>query len=402
MTHGSLFSGIGGIDLGFEWAGIETKWQVEIDDYCQKLLSLRFPHTKKFTDVRKVGSHNLEKVDIISGGFPCQDISVAGKGAGLEGERSGLWTELHRVISELRPRFAFIENVPMLTIRGGTRVIADLAEIGYDCEWQVIGADDVGAWHRRKRIWITAYPKCLGWSKGSNIKRNDIKREASSKSIECGKTQFNANNVPDTNGKRRVRWANDETDRCSRYINRKSSKILSTNRKGYTDVPDTESERYGRRDSEECGIEGREFLTGKQGRSKMGSETQGCGESPGDVPDTDNSGSRTSKSRTDGDRQKEDERWKELSQPESGGYSEDVPDSLGKRGCSGDTAGKDAEDVRQLRGSPPYGYWDTEPNVGRVANGIPNRVDRLKGLGNAIVPQVAQIIMERIKESGGK
>ncbi len=119
MTHGSLFSGIGGIDLGFEWAGIETKWQVEIDDYCQKLLSLRFPHTKKFTDVRKVGSHNLEKVDIISGGFPCQDISVAGKGAGIEGERSGLWTELHRVISELRPRFAFIENVPMLTIRGG-------------------------------------------------------------------------------------------------------------------------------------------------------------------------------------------------------------------------------------------------------------------------------------------
>ena len=158
MTHGSLFSGIGGIDLGFEWAGIETRWQVEIDDYCQKLLSIRFPHTKKFTDVRKVGSHNLEKVDIISGGFPCQDISVAGKGAGIEGERSGLWTELHRVISELRPRFAFIENVPMLTLRGGARVIADLAQIGYDASWTIIGADDVGAWHRRKRIWIVAYP----------------------------------------------------------------------------------------------------------------------------------------------------------------------------------------------------------------------------------------------------
>ena len=158
MTHGSLFTGIGGIDLGFEWAGIETKWQVEIDNYCQELLSVRFPHTEKFTDIHKVGSHNLEKVDIISGGFPCQDISVAGKGAGIEGERSGLWTELHRVISELRPRFAFIENVPMLTIRGGTRVIADLAEIGYDAEWQIIGADEVGAWHKRKRIWIVAYP----------------------------------------------------------------------------------------------------------------------------------------------------------------------------------------------------------------------------------------------------
>ena len=130
MTHGSLFTGIGGIDLGFEWAGIETRWQVEIDDYCQKLLSIRFPHTKKFTDVRKVGSHNLEKVDIISGGFPCQDISVAGKGAGIEGERSGLWTELHRVISELRPRFAFIENVPMLTIRGGGELLATLPKSG--------------------------------------------------------------------------------------------------------------------------------------------------------------------------------------------------------------------------------------------------------------------------------
>ena len=130
MTHGSLFTGIGGIDLGFEWAGIETKWQVEIDDYCQELLSIRFPHTEKFTDVRKVGSHNLEKVDIISGGFPCQDISVAGKGAGIEGERSGLWTELHRVISELRPRFAFIENVPMLTIRGGDELLAILPKSG--------------------------------------------------------------------------------------------------------------------------------------------------------------------------------------------------------------------------------------------------------------------------------
>ena len=130
VTHGSLFSGIGGIDLGFEWAGIETKWQVEIDEYCQKLLSIRFPHTEKFTDVRKVGSHNLEKVDIISGGFPCQDISIAGKGEGIDGKRSGLWAEMHRVISELRPRFAFIENVPMLTIRGGSELLATLPKSG--------------------------------------------------------------------------------------------------------------------------------------------------------------------------------------------------------------------------------------------------------------------------------
>ena len=394
MTHGSLFSGIGGIDLGFEWAGIETKWQVEIDDYCQKLLSLRFPHTKKFTDVRKVGSHNLEKVDIISGGFPCQDISVAGKGAGLEGERSGLWTELHRVISELRPRFAFIENVPMLTIRGGTRVIADLAEIGYDCEWQVIGADDVGAWHRRKRIWIVAY-------------------------------------LPDTNGTRRVRWANDETDRCSRYINRKSSKILSTNRKGYTDVPDTDSNRTKWNESENG--KGRRFeqsgeddtqrhslnsdtnrVRSHKKKVNINRETEFCdkqdsisGSVGGEVPRPGNNRQSERDNVPDPGSLRRDSGRSEQPLQGTGTYGQtqsrkDAPDSLGKRGCSGDTAGKDAEDVRQLRGSPPYGYWDTEPNVGRVANGIPNRVDRLKGLGNAIVPQVAQIIMERIKESGGK
>jgi len=159
MTHGSLFSGIGGIDLGFEWAGIETKWQVEIDPYCRELLGKRFPNAKQFEDVKTVGSHNLEKVDIVSGGFPCQDISIAGKGKGLAGERSGLWSELHRIIGELRPRFAFIENVPMLTIRGGVRVIADLAEIGYDAEWTTLSASNVGANHKRERLWIVAYPE---------------------------------------------------------------------------------------------------------------------------------------------------------------------------------------------------------------------------------------------------
>ena len=210
MTHGSLFSGIGGIDLGFEWAGIETKWQVEIDDYCRKLLSKRFPDAKQFKDIRDIyrftdeyrdvygdrevmwcDRHDLdfadcecvgcsqwddemEPVDIISGGFPCTDISQTKRGAkGLEGEKSGLWTEMRRIIGLLRPKFVLIENVPMLTIRGGPRVIADLTEIGYDAEWQIVGADDVGAWHRRKRIWIIAYPngsmlERYTWDENSN------------------------------------------------------------------------------------------------------------------------------------------------------------------------------------------------------------------------------------------
>jgi DNA (cytosine-5)-methyltransferase 1 len=340
MTHGSLFSGIGGIDLGFEWAGIETKWQVEIDDYCQKLLSIRFPHTKKFTDVRKVGSHNLEKVDIISGGFPCQDISVAGKGAGIEGERSGLWTELHRVISELRPRFAFIENVPMLTIRGGTRVIADLAEIGYDAEWQIVGADDVGAWHRRKRIWIVAYPE--GNQRFGKLRNSGEKNEKIEKGREKnrGNPQLGSGSedVPDT--RHTEPQGRGETSKRQQSQRRRDARSKPSSL--YHDVPDPGSKRLERHRGEcELGESGEEIKVSRGG---------------------------------------------------------DVPDTTSKRRCSGDTTRKNAKDAWELRRSERFGYWSFEPDVGRVAHGIPKRVDRLKGIGNAVVPHIPYIIGKRLKE----
>ena len=159
-----LFSGIGGFSLAAQWTWgdeLEIVGFCEIEKYAQKVLQKNFPGVPIHEDITKLNGKDFKNIDLLTGGFPCQDISIAGKGAGLEGARSGLWTEMHRIISEVRPRFALIENVPMLTIRGGTRVIADLAEIGYDCEWQIVGADDVGAWHRRKRIWIVAYPRHL-------------------------------------------------------------------------------------------------------------------------------------------------------------------------------------------------------------------------------------------------
>jgi DNA (cytosine-5)-methyltransferase 1 len=156
--HGSLFSGIGGFDLGFRRAGIETVWQVEIDEYCRRVLARHFPDARRFTDVREVGGQNLPSVDILSGGFPCQDISNAGKRAGIDGERSGLWSEYARIIRELRPRYVVVENVAALLGRGMERVLGDLAACGYDAEWQSIRASDVGAPHRRERIWIVAYP----------------------------------------------------------------------------------------------------------------------------------------------------------------------------------------------------------------------------------------------------
>ena len=157
-TVGSLFAGIGGFDLGFEREGYEVRWQVEIDGYCRKVLAKHWPHVPRYDDVRDCGLHNLEPVDVITGGFPCQDLSVAGRQEGLDGERSALWWDYHRIISELRPRFAVVENVPNLFNRGIDRVCGSLAEIGYDAEWHIVSAADMGAPHLRKRVWLCTWP----------------------------------------------------------------------------------------------------------------------------------------------------------------------------------------------------------------------------------------------------
>ena len=163
ITHGSLFSGIGGFDLGFERQGITTLWQVEIMPFCQRVLAKNFSNTERFNDVRTVGKHNLKSVDVITGGFPCQDISHAGLQAGIKvGTRSGLWFEYARIIRELHPRFVVIENVSRLVQDGLQQVLDDLAEIGYDAEWTCIRASDLGAPHRRERVFIVAYPNTAG------------------------------------------------------------------------------------------------------------------------------------------------------------------------------------------------------------------------------------------------
>lgn len=157
MKFGSLFAGIGGIDLGLERAGMEIKWMVEIDPYCQKVLAKHWPEVKRYGDIKECGASNLDPVDLICGGFPCQDISYAGKGAGIEGERSGLWKEFYRIICELRPRYVLVENVPALLRRGLDVVLGDLASCGYDAEWDCLSAAAFGAPHRRDRIFIVAY-----------------------------------------------------------------------------------------------------------------------------------------------------------------------------------------------------------------------------------------------------
>lgn len=158
---GSLFSGIGGFELGLERAipGAETIWQVEQNAFCQKVLSKHWPKAKIYNDVKNITKENVEPVEILIGGFPCQSISVAGKQRGLEDEKkSGLWWEFHRIISELRPRIVVMENVANVLRLGGLDILGSLAEIGYDAEWTIISAKDMGACHLRKRWFCVAYP----------------------------------------------------------------------------------------------------------------------------------------------------------------------------------------------------------------------------------------------------
>ena len=171
LTFGSLFAGIGGFDLGFERAGMACKWQVEIDDYANRVLAKHWPHVHRERDIRQCGKHNLEAVDVICGGFPCQDISYAGLGAGLEGERSGLFFEAIRVVRELTPRIVVLENVAALLTRGLDRVLGTLAEIGFDAEWDLLEASAFGAPQRRERVFIVAHTKHSGMARRRRVNR---------------------------------------------------------------------------------------------------------------------------------------------------------------------------------------------------------------------------------------
>lgn len=156
MKFGSLFAGIGGLDLGFERAGFECAWQVEIDPYCRRVLEKHWPGVPKHDDIRTFT--DIPCVDVIIGGFPCQDISIAGAGRGLGGERSGLFYEAMRVVREVGPKFIVLENVSALLTRGLDEVLRQLAEDGFDAEWCCLPASGFGAPHVRDRVFLVAYP----------------------------------------------------------------------------------------------------------------------------------------------------------------------------------------------------------------------------------------------------
>jgi DNA (cytosine-5)-methyltransferase 1 len=271
-----LFSGIGGFSLGLERAGMKTVAFCEVDKKCQAVLKKHWPGVPIFDDVSNLKGEDIEgTVDVICGGFPCQDISLAGKGAGLEGKRSGLWSEFKRLIEEIKPKYAIIENVSALRSRGLDQVLREISEIGYDAEWHCITAASIGAPHRRDRIWIVAYP------------RNSTGRDSITGSLgRDGEREL----------EERVRTSETtETTRSS-----ETSETLSN--------------------SNSQGLQRQWEITGR--------------------------------------------------------------------------ISKELQDISYSR------WWQVEPDVGRVAHGIPNRVDRLKQLGNAVVPQIPELIGRAICQVG--
>ena len=285
-----LFSGIGGFSIGLErTGGFQTVAFCEIEPFPQSVLKKHWPNVPVYEDVKTLSAERLRAdgitVDVICGGFPCQDISFAGKGAGLSGERSGLWFEFHRLIQEIRPQYVIAENVSALRSRGLDQVLRSLAEIGYDAEWHCVPASAVGAPHQRDRIWIVAYPQC-GRREGLSDRHSKPSDVGASGSLADAGCEY---------------WQ-------SGYVG------------GSTD--------------------GQAFIGGQttnhtERRSEM-------------VADTDSA-------------------QRERRRVSSGAFKEHA-DTIS---C---------------------GWWEIEPNVGRVANGVPNWTHRLRALGNAVVPQIPEII----------
>ncbi len=213
MRELALFAGAGGGLLGSALLGWRTVCAVEINAYCRSLLLARqrdrlIPRFPIWDDVRSFdGRPWRDAVDVISGGFPCQDISSAGRRAGIEGGRSRLWSEFARIIGEVRPRFALVENSPDLTSRGLGVVLGDLASLGYDARWDVLGARHVGAPHKRDRIWILAAHSDGSWQRGL------------AEHAEVARAPAPGSNARDTDGKRQ---------RCAEYEQAELSRDAGT------------------------------------------------------------------------------------------------------------------------------------------------------------------------------
>ena len=347
MNELALFAGAGGGILGGKLLGWRTVCAVEWEAYPASVLCARqndglLPPFPIWDDVQTFdGKPWRGIVDVVSGGFPCQDISAAGKGAGIDGERSGMWGEMARIIHEVRPRFVFVENSPMLTSRGLGRVLGDLAAMGFDAKWGVLGAADVGANHQRDRIWIVAR-----W-KGDlpHAQHNRIRWwEQQQKSIA-----ETSRNMVNTNGwfiKTRIKPKILEQQNCEGeaigYSHGSDKKTLA-------------NARCELRDAGNSGIVDTQEEIGTSSPILNQSSGEGCGE-------------------------------------------DQVADTREIRPCGEKTEQGVARELRFAECGVDRNWWQREPefvprttqrNMGGMADGVASRVDRLKAIGNGQVPLCA-------------
>lgn len=326
LKIGSLFAGIGGFDLGLERTGrFETAWFCEIEPYPTKILNQWWPGVPVYPDITQLKGDEVEPVDILVGGFPCQDISAAGRGEGIGGDRSSLWFEFARLIGELRPRYIIAENSPLLKTRGLNAVLGSLAALGYDAEWDCVPARTFGAPHQRDRIWVVAYPD----SAHSQGDRRSVGDEAE------------------------VTGPGD-------------ARPYRESGRGDSDATNPDCEPAG---LEESGAGGQ--------------EREPAGARPTAVVRQENGAPASEGSRAGAGTH-------ELADPE-------------RAGLQGTAGPRFASEGREAVFSPSestgeFGAWPPEPDLPRVAHGVPNRVDRVKALGNALVPDIPEWIGYRILE----
>ncbi len=347
MNELALFAGAGGGILGGKTLGWRTVCAVEIDAFCVRRLMQRQNegHLSPFPIWDDVCTFDGRPwrgiVDVVSGGFPCQDISVAGGGAGIEGERSGLWMEMARIINEVRPRFVFVENSPALTFRGIDQVFGDLASMGYDAEWGVLGASDVGAPHKRARVWILAHAELRRISIGRGTE-NVGKESTDSRGVSIDEPQ----SLQEQAGEMVAHSKSERRGEEGKFRREQSEKRIA----GCCEEV-ANSDRAGR-----SGIlrEARQRKEGPQFRKDSHGESTGDGRK-----------GPSFRNISDTDEQHDD----------CGGYG--ASEICGERQApSGLCNGKQD-------GNP----WAVEPDVGRVVDGVAFRVDRLRAIGNGQVPQ---------------
>ena len=439
LSVGSLFSGIGGLDLGLERAGMEVRWQVEIDPYCQRVLAKHWPNVTRYGDIKTIDWTEVEPIDLVCGGFPCQPVSLAGKRRAQDDPR-WLWPEFARCLRVLRPRFALLENVPGLLSAGFGDVLGDLAALGYDAEWDCIPAAAVGAPHLRYRVVVVSYTNSQRAGVEAHRGGGQVRKRAGSSEPAVLRQEHGTLGAEGTNaGSQNVAHAAsiglEGTKQCvprlciGTWFSSSGAEMADSNDEGLegrvfyrssTDqwpvrkgcLPNTrewESEpsvgRVASRVPPKLDGGGIDEQVGRAESSAEGIRGRGV---PGMWLDS--SGAEAS------------------SRPERPTTSRDP---LRAMSCQGRSAGRDAAhqadaDMRGVRPGVPAQvfpsaqdlwagmsertwpalgdeemarFWASEPEgVPRVATGVPNRVDRLRGLGNAVVPQVAEWIGRRIME----